>query len=669
MNNNTPQILPPLEEAKKQLHQAQFKASDQITEGLLAQNPENIEALYILAVSLRQQQRYQEAQDTLSEIHKLAPNHARAYQEGGHLHFTQNQSEAALIAYKKAVSLNPTLLASWKALVNLYRVKQLPKQHDDALHQVLFLEQFPPQLQTVKSYLHEGKLDEADELCRYFLRSNKQHIEGMRLLAEIANQLRVIDDAEFILESCTVFEPGHLGARVDYANTLIKRQKFGKALEVSESLYKAQPSNPHFKAIYAASKLGVGDTTAAIDLLQQVAKSNPDQGMVVHSLGHAYKTLGDIENCVDSYRQAYVNKPDFGDAFWSLANIKTYQFTAAEIEHMLRYEALEETSIYDQVHFCFALGKAYEDNKEFEKAFTYYERGNSLNIQRLNYSTPLISERVHRQIEICTPELFQQHQDVGHHDHDPIFIVGLPRAGSTLLEQILASHSQVDGTMELPNIPSLAYKLRGRHKQKQGEEPKYPRVLTELTADHYIQFGQQYLDDTQTYRQGAPLFIDKMPNNFLHIGLIKLILPNAKIIDARRHPMACCFSGFKQLFAEGQEFTYGLKEIGAYYREYVRLMDHWEQVLPGFVLRVQHEDVVEDLETQVRSILEFCKLPFEENCLNYHKTARSIRTPSAEQVRQPIYKTGLEQWRNFEPWLAPLKDALGDEVLKRYPID
>lgn len=668
MNNTAPPILPPLEEAKKQLHQAQFQACDDITKKLLIQNPEDIDALYILAISLRQQKRYQDALNKLNKIHDLAPNYARAYQENGHLHLTQNKNVIAFSAYEKAVALNPALLASWKALVNLNRLRNQPRQHDAALQHVLYLENLPRELLTVTSYLYENKLDEADELCRHFLRSNKQHVEGMRLLAEIANRLKVIDDAEFILESCTVFAPDHLGAQVDYANTLIKRQKFDKALEVSEALNRAQPSNTHFKAILASAKLGVGATPQAIELFEQVVAEDSELGMTVHALGHAYKTLGDIDNCINSYRQAYINKPSFGDAFWSLANLKTYDFTDSEVEHMLKYESSTDTAIVDRVHFCFALGKTYEDKKEFEKSFTYYERGNRLNAQRLNYNTPQIADRVRRQIETCTPELFRQHKNVGHEACDPIFIVGLPRAGSTLLEQILASHSQIDGTMELPNVPSLAYRLRGRYKRKQGEEPRYPRILKELTPENYSQFGQQYIDNTQAYRQGAPLFTDKMPNNFLHVGLIKLILPNAKIIDARRHPMACCFSGFKQLFAEGQEFTYGLEEIGTYYREYVRLMDHWEQVLPDFVLRVQHEEVVEDLETQVRRILAFCNLPFEENCLNYHKTERSIRTPSAEQVRQPIYKTGLEQWRNFESWLDPLKEALGDEVLQRYPI-
>jgi hypothetical protein len=272
-----------------------------------------------------------------------------------------------------------------------------------------------------------------------------------------------------------------------------------------------------------------------------------------------------------------------------------------------------------------------------------------------------LQTRIDSQIEACVPELFEAKQGLGYEAKDPIFIVGMPRAGSTLLEQILSSHSMVDGTMELHNILNLAKRLRGRFEDPNGT-PRYPKILAELDDDYFARFGKQFIDDTRAYRGDAPYFIDKMPNNFFHIGMIRLILPNAKIIDARRNPMACCFSGYKQLFGEGQEFSYNLTDIGNYYRQYVKLMNHWDEVLPGYVLRVQYEDVVDDLESQVHRILEFCELPFEDGCVDFYKTQRSIRTPSAEQVRQPIYKSGLEQWRNYDEWLAPLRDALGPEL-------
>ncbi|MDQ7051058.1 MAG: sulfotransferase [Enterobacterales bacterium] len=314
----------------------------------------------------------------------------------------------------------------------------------------------------------------------------------------------------------------------------------------------------------------------------------------------------------------------------------------------------------DITHLCFAIGKALEDRKQYDEAFNFYHKGNLLKKELTGYTAELTDAQVDQQIKYCSKNLFEQKSKLGCEDPAPIFILGLPRAGSTLLEQILASHSQVDGTMELHNILGLAMRLRGRAvKTKiEDEEAKYPRNLSEIDNAYFKRFGQQFIEETKIYRSGAPFFIDKMPNNFLHIGLIKLILPNAKIIDARRSPMACCFSGFKQLFAAGQDFTYGLEEIGRYYKSYVKLMDHWDDVLPGFVLRVQHEDVVEDLETEVRRILDFCGLEFEQSCLEFYKTKRNIKTPSSEQVRQPIFKTAIQQWVNFETHLEPLKRVL-----------
>jgi len=313
------------------------------------------------------------------------------------------------------------------------------------------------------------------------------------------------------------------------------------------------------------------------------------------------------------------------------------------------------------VYLCFALGKAYEDRADYEKSFVYYARGNQLKKVQSRYDAERMHEEFEAQKEICTMELFERNADAGDPAPDPIFILGLPRAGSTLLEQILSSHSQVDGTLELPNILSLSQRLRRRRKEGGADAgiAGYPAGLPELNAEELTSFGREYLADTRIHRQQAPFFIDKMPNNFRHIGLIKLILPNAKIIDARRQPMACCFSGFKQLFAEGQEFTYSLEDIGRYYRGYIDLMDHWDSVLPGHVLRVMHEDVVDDLEGQVRRMLDFCRLPFEPACLRYYETERNVRTPSSEQVRQPIFRDSVEQWRHYEPWLGPLQTARG----------
>jgi tetratricopeptide (TPR) repeat protein len=406
---------------------------------------------------------------------------------------------------------------------------------------------------------------------------------------------------------------------------------------------------------------GLGDYDRALPLYRELLTSSPQDAELHLSIAHGLKTLGKIAEAVESYRAAAAARPYFGEAYWSLANLKTYRFTETEIARMRADEADPAIRLADRFHMCFALGKGLEDRDEYAESFAYYERGNALKKTQCRYTPEIVEGNARMQAAVCTRELFEGRSGHIGDGTVPIFIVGLPRAGSTLIEQILASHSKVEGTMELADIPRLVQGLRGR--ESQGEsEPRYPGVLRDLGAAELRALGEQYLADTRVYRSGKPFFIDKMPNNFRHLGLIQLMLPNARIIDARREPMACCFSNFKQLFASGQQFTYSLEDIGRYYRMYVELMAHWNQVVPGCILRVQHEDVVADLEASVHRLLDFCGLEFEPACLEFFKTERSIRTASSEQVRQPIYREGLDQWRNYEPWLGPLKQTLGDLV-------
>ena len=630
--------------------------------------PPVAEAVYVRAVSLRKLDRNDDARDALQEVLSLDPHHVRAYQELGHIFFSEKKVKEAIDAYEQAVARDAALIASWRALRVLYEKSGNRQGLARAQHELAQLEQLPPALQAVKSHLNRGQLDAADEICREYLQQNKQDIEGIRLLAAIAVQAKILDDAEFLLESAVTFNPNHIGARFDYAGALLKRQKFGLAHTIAEQLCEQYPGTIQFKALLAATTTGIGEADRGANIYRELIAERPDVPEYYLLLGHAEKAFGNLDVAIQAYQQLYEVQADFGDAFWSLANTKTYKFSDAEIAHMQDYLDRPATSDFDKVHFYFALGKALEDRKEFAAAFEAYERGNLVKKSMLDDSGPDIAFRVEHLMSHFDTAFFDDLAGRGCEAADPIFVVGLPRAGSTLLEQILASHSAIEGTLELPNIPSLVHRLHGRKKIRKDEVPQYPGVLRDLEEGHLAKFGQQYIDDTQVFRSGTPYFIDKMPNNFLHIGLIKLILPNARIIDARRHPMACCFSGFKQLFAEGQEFTYGLQDIGDYYKQYVRLMDHWADVLPGAVLRVQYEDVVADLEEQVRRILDFLDLPFEDACVEFYRTKRSVRTPSSEQVRQPIYKSGLEQWRNFEAHLDPLKEALGEDVLRRYPI-
>jgi tetratricopeptide (TPR) repeat protein len=651
-------------EARRLLQGGKLKAALALAEAELLDKPENTEALYIQAVTLRYLGQSGPALQALDRLKSQRPAYGRAYQEEGHNLKRLGDLQRAAVAYQRAVDLNHALIASWRELAALHKRNGNQRESDLAQAEYSRLSALPSELVSVTSLIHEGKLFRAEKLCRTYLQKHPHHIEAMRLLAMLGMKLFVYDDAEFLLESCVEFAPDYWLARYDYVNVLHKRQKFAKALEQARILLDAYPGNHAFQLAYANENVAVGNFDTALEIYDRVIEKHPAFAQPYLSRGHALKTIGRLDDAIQSYRSAYRAKADFGDAFWSLANLKTYRFTDAEINRMLARLDDPATANVDRYHLCFALGTAYEARQDYSKSFRCYEQGNQLKQQDTRYDPDGLDAAMRRQSEICTAELFASKAGLGSRHDDPIFIVGLPRAGSTLLEQILASHSMVDGTMELPNIIALAHRLNGR--RFVSEEARYPGILADLSAEQLQNFGDSFIEETRVHRAGAPYFIDKMPNNFMHIGLIQLILPKARIIDARRHPMACCFSGFKQLFADGQEFTYGQEEIARYYKGYVRLMEHWDQVLPGKVLRVHYEHVVADLEGQLRRILDYLGLPFEENCLNYYQTDRSIRTPSSEQVRQPIYRGGLDQWRNFEPYLDVLKRDLAEEI-SRYP--
>ncbi len=632
---------------------------------LLCIEPDNIEAQYALAVAQRHQHKWEQALATVSRILELQPQFGRAHQEVGYNQLAKKDFSSAQAAFERATVADPSLINSWKCLAKLYEDRCNHSRLAPAQEKIAFLDRLPAQLLVVISYLYDGRLADAERLCKRFLSTNKTHVEGMRLLAEISIRNKIYDDAEFLLESCVEFEPEHRNARIEYVNILLRVQKFATAHRQAEFLLGKHPLDSDIiQSLYAAACSGVGKNDDAIKSYKLLMKQHPQNHVFPVSIAHVHKSNGDIDEAVTLYRQAYSIKRDHGDAYWSLANTKSYLFTEDELVQMIDVESNPDIGENDRIQMCFALGKAYEDRQEYDRSFDYYRKGNALKMRQIQYSIGHLQVRVDSQIEICTEALFTSKHGLGLEAPDPIFIVGLPRAGSTLLEQILSSHSLVDGTMELHNILNLAKRLRGRGEDGEGS-PRYPRILAEIDDSYFRRFGTQFIDDTRSYRGRAPFFVDKMPNNFFHVGLIKLILPNAKVIDARRHPMACGFSSFKQLFGEGQEFSYGLRAIGNYYRQYVKLMDHWDRILPDFVLRVQYEDVVNNLEAQVRRLLDFCGLPFEQACVDYYETERSIRTPSAQQVRQPVFKTGIQQWRNFERWLDPLKEALGVEVLQR----
>ena len=639
------------------MEKGEFAAALRAAQSLLAKVPENRDVLYAIAVSQRYLGHVGDALSSLTRLERLHPGFSRLYQERGHCFVALREAEPAIQAYLRAVNINPFLHASWNALKVLFKMTGREVDSQRAAEQVARVAATPPEIVTATSMFADGETYPAERLVRDYLLKHGDHVEGMRLLAKIGMKLQIYDDAEILLEKALILEPDYHAMRYDYVLTLLERHKHVQALGQIERLLAIDPDNRAYRITQATACVGVGRHETAIERYRAILEETPDAPDLHLSIAHALKTLGRQPEAIASYRKAFTLRPSYGDAYWSLANLKTYRFDDGDIAQMRAQERAPDIDAEDRFHLCFALGKALEDRGDYAESFAFYERGNALKKAQIRFSIEPIVRNMQTQQRICTREFFEARRGFGFDAADPIFIVGLPRAGSTLLEQILASHSDVEGTQELPNILRIVGDLQGREPETGAH--RYPPILERMSAEDFRKLGEKYIADTRIYRSGKLRFIDKMPNNFRHLGLIHLILPNARIIDARREAMACCFSNFKQLFASGQEFTYSIEDIARYYRNYVDLMRHWDAALPpGRVLRVQHEDVVNDLEGSVRRMLDYCGLAFEPACLEYHKTERSVRTASSEQVRRPIFKEGLDQWRNFEPWLGPLKDAL-----------
>ena len=609
---------------------------------------------FYLSVNLRYLERYKEAILALSNLLKINSTYGRAYQEYGHNYVKLNNKDLALKAYTSAVKYNPSLQASWLGILSLDNASEdLIKVADK---NIIYLKNLPPELKSVLSFIHEGKLKKADDLCRYFLQNVPHHIEGMKLLATICTELHVYDDAEFLLESCLEFESDNIDTLIQYINILIKRQKYGPALENAELLNKKFPNDINAQITYAATLQQTDNQHEALNLYKEILNKYPSNYQILLSCGHLYKNFGQIDKSITSYKKSYKINNFCGDAFWSLANLKTYTFDDNEIKSLEDMVLDEYVNDIEKIYMHFALGKAYEDMSEYKISFNHYKQGNDLKLPYTKYRTKDFINECLNQKEICSEDLFDVKKDWGHSSSEPIFILGLPRVGSTLVEQILASHSMVDATHELPNILATSHKLNLR--RAQNKESRYPDILLSLSSPQLKMIGENYIKDSEVFRRDGVYFIDKMPNNFRHIGLIKLILPNAKIIDIRRNSMSACFSCFKQLFAEGQEFTYSFERLGNYYNNYIELMDHWNKVLPNQILSIKYEDLINNFEDTVKVILDYCNLPYEQACVEFYKSKRSVKTPSAQQVRQPIYTSGLDYWKNYDPYLDELKKHL-----------
>ena len=609
------------------------------------------------------------AVETLTELACEQPNSAATHIELGVALGQVGRAADAVTALRRAVKLKADRPDAWRQLADHLDLVGDPVGADQARAQFIKAANRDPRLMAAANALVANRLPEAEALLRAHLKEHETDVAALRMLAEVAARLRRYVDAQVLLERCLELAPSFHSARQNYAVVLLRQAKPELALHEVNQLLKREPKNASLRNLKAAALASLGDYSESIEIYEQVLKEYPEQAKVWLSYGHALKTERRQQDSITAYRRGIALQPTLGEAYWSLANLKTFRFSDADVAQMKATLERNDLTDDERLHFDFALGKALEDRAEFESSFAHYILGCDIRRRIHPYNARESAAYLQRSTELYSRDFFAARAGVGASAADPIFIVGMPRAGSTLLEQILASHPLVEGTMELADIGQISREISGASAggEDRGPKGRYPGAVASLAPDQLRLLGEQYLAQTRVQRKtDAPWFVDKMPNNFAHIGLIHLILPNAKIIDARRHPLGCCFSNIKQHFARGQNFSYSLDDMGRYYRDYVALMAHFDAVLPGRVHRVIYENIIDDFEAEVRRLLEYCGLPFDERCLKFYDNERAVRTASSEQVRRPIYRDGVDHWKHYEPWLGPLKSALGP-VLEIYP--
>jgi tetratricopeptide (TPR) repeat protein len=605
------------------------------------------------------------AETAFAQLAAAQPDSALVQFELGRTLIADGRNADARVALERAVELEPDLAEAWRELAGLHASQGDATACDTAYENYTRLAQPGQHLCEAASALATLRLDTAESLLRRRLEKEPQDVTAIRMLARVAVEREEYVEAESLLGRCLQLAPGYSGARLDLAKTLFSQQKAHPMLPLLERLLVLHPGDLPTRSLQASAYSLLGHNDRAIEIFSTLVAQNPQDEFVRLAHGHALRLAGRFNEAVDAYRSSAELRPGFGEAWFSLANLKTFRFTPEAIEAMQAQVAREDLNNEDRLQFEFALGKALEDAADYAASFEHYSRGNALRRAAVVYTSDATTRLVQRTTTLYTPEFMAARKGFGCPAADPIFIVGLPRAGSTLIEQILASHSRVEGTRELPDYPGFALELGIM--ERPGKPSAYPQSVARLSRRDLAALGERYLVQTRPYRlRGTPRFIDKMPSNFFHVGLIHLTLPNARIIDARRSPLGCCFSNFKQHFQSGVWFSYDLEDVGRYYRDYVRVMAHFDTVLPGRVHRVYYENLVADLEGEVRRLLDYCGLPFEEQCLRFHETRRVVQTASSEQVRQPLYTEGVDQWRNYEPWLGKLREALG-EVVQQYP--
>jgi len=600
---------------------------------------------------------FAKAREILKDVTRLHPDFAVAHDVSGDLLFAQGNVGTAIKAYEQALRLDPTRS---EALTKIEKARQLVAEAQEPAtgetrrsssgKQMAFAEDMHNAEQHAKS----GDSKRAEDTYRRILKRDPNHVEAARMLAKIAVENNHFEDAEVFLRHALSIAPDYTRLWVELVNVLNDLHRPEESLEYAAKVLQLAPDMAESHVVHAVALGANGLHHDAIQAYERALHISPDRPAILCSLAHHLKTVGEQDQAIARYRESIALKPDHAQSYWSMANLKTFKFDESEIKAMQSLLASEDLSDESRVQIHNALGLDREARGDYDTAFSHISQCNVLRRKVEEYDPVETETRIDRNVDVFNAEFIQKNSGNGNDDASPIFVVGLPRSGSTLIEQILASHSLVDGTHELFDLAHVARRVRKRSKKK----GRYPDTLSNLGAEDWHAIGTDYIESTRKYRADAPFFVDKNPNNFTYIGLIKLALPNARIINARRHPLDSCFGSYKQLFASGQQFTYDLTEIGEYYLQYRRLLEHFHHLLPEYVLDVHYEQVVANLETEVRRILDFCNLPFESECLRFHETERAVKTASSEQVRQPIYASSVNLWRNYESHLDELIETL-----------
>ena len=641
----------------------EFEMAAGLCRDTLIEDPRDDKVRVLLGTVLVRQNEFAAAEKELRDVISRFPEIPKAQRELGNALIAQGKGDEAIECYQRVIELTPNDPAAHRDLAMAYKSLGQKKEAERSLDESFEIDPASKDLVIAMEHHRAGEFGKAENICREVLRSEPKNVNATRLMGSIAKDFGKPRLAARMFRNAVKLAPDFFGARMDLARVLMELDELDECHEIMQQTIKLQPDLPQPHALLGNLFTKQGKFEESVDAFKVALEKQPNHGPSLAGMGHALKTIGRQEESIDTYRDCITKFPEFGEAYWALANLKTFRFSDEEVATMEKSVEDEKLPDETRVNFNYSLGKSYEDQGHHDRAFQCYARGNALRRPNEEYD-PVQTEMVHDQIiETITAEFLEQNKGNGDSDDAPIFIVGLPRSGSTLIEQILASHSQVDGTHELPELPRIIKTINDQRLGGVG----YPMALQHYGME-LAALGSQYIETTARYRKGAAYFTDKMPNNFAGIGLIAAILPNAKIVNARRHPLDSCMGCFKQLFYKGQSFTYDLVELGEYYLEYERLMAHWHAILPGKVLDIQYEDMVADQENQTRRLIEHCGLPWEDRVLRFYETDRAVITASSEQVRQPIYSKSVNSWRRFELHLEPLIEVL-EPLLRKLPKD